>query len=261
MSTLVEVLFLALVQGLTEWLPISSSGHLVVLQQLLGLEMSLLMAILLHFGTAVVILVYFRREVFEVLRAVKRGEWKSENGRLAWLVVLGNVPTALIGFAFYEKFVELFSNLAAVGVAFIATGIVLLFSRSTRRSHTLGVKEALLMGVAQGVAIIPGASRSGFTITTGLLLGVDKEKSFKFSFLLAVPAILGATVMEIAREREQLLLNLDLTAVFFGVFLAIVVGYVSLTFLWKTIARQKFHLFTYYCFAASLVLLFSQLVF
>lgn len=260
MTTLLEALLLALVQGLTEWLPISSSGHLVIILQLLKLQSPLLLSILLHLGTTLVVLAYFRREISAILQAIRHGDWKSEHGKTALLIIIGNVPTAILGFAFYETFAALFNSLAAVGVALVITGLILLSTMKARGNGEIGVKEALLMGTMQGIAIIPGLSRSGFTISAALLMGVDREKSFKFSFLLAIPAILGATVMETVRGGESLLVYSDFLSVSVAVVAAMIVGYASLALLHRTLAAHRFHWFALYCIPVGLVLLLSQLV-
>jgi undecaprenyl-diphosphatase len=260
MPTFTEILLLALIQGLTEWLPISSSGHLVVMQNLLELKVDVSLNILLHFATALVILIYFRHEMSDILNAVKKFDWKSEDGRIALLVILGNLPTAIIAFILRGFFIEFLTHLEVVSVAFLFTGFVLAISKRTEGSGNVGVREALVMGMAQGIAFIPGISRSGFTISLGLLLGVEKKKAFKFSFLLALPAFLGAAFMEFFLERDQFLLSQDLMLILFGVFSAMVVGYISLKVLWKTIVKQKFHLFAYYCWIFGFAVLFSLVI-
>jgi len=177
----IEVILLAIVQGITEWLPISSSGHLVIVQQLFSLNVSVFFDVILHVGTLIPVLVFFRKDVAKILKAVARLDFKSEEGKLAVLVVIGSIPTAVVGFLFKDLFESFFFNLSAVGAAFIVTGCILYATKLTLgRNRSINYFDALLIGTAQGVALIPGVSRSGITISTGLLRRVKKEKAFQF---------------------------------------------------------------------------------
>ena len=252
MVTLIEALFLAVVQGLTEWMPVSSSGHLVITQTVLGLNPPLIFDVMLHVGTLIVVLTVFRKDIADIIKAVIKRDFETEEGKLALFIVVGSVPIAIIGFVFYDFFKSLFSNLLAVGVAIIITVSVIFFSEKRMGNRKMGILDSLLIGLAQAVTIIPGISRSGITVATGLLRKIDKTKAFRYSFLLSVPAVIGATVME---SRDLVLGNMDMAPVFLGATISMIVGYVSLKLLQKIVMNEKFHLFAYYCWTVGIAMI------
>jgi len=252
MVTLIEALILAVVQGLTEWMPVSSSGHLVITQTVLGLNPPLIFDVMLHVGTLIVVLTVFRKDIADIIKAVIKRDFETEEGKLALFIVVGSVPIAIIGFVFYDFFKSLFSNLFAVGVAIIITGLVIFFSEKRIGNRKMGILDSLLIGLAQAVTIIPGISRSGITVATGLLRKIDKTKAFRYSFLLSVPAVIGATVME---SRDLVLGNMDMAPLFLGATISMIVGYVSLKLLQKIVMNEKFHLFAYYCWTVGIAII------
>ncbi len=256
MVTLIEILILAVIQGLTEWLPISSSGHLVIAQKTLGLNLPLIFSVMVHVGTVVVVLVVFRKDIADIIKSLIKRDFETEEGRLALFIAVGSVPIALIGFAFHDFFESLFDNLLAVGSALLITGFVLFFSEKRIGNRKMGILDSLLIGLAQAVAIIPGISRSGVTVATGLLRKIDKATAFKYSFLLSVPAVIGAAVME---SRELVVGNVDMVPLFLGAIISMLVGYVSLKLLQKIVMSEKFHLFAYYCWIVGLAIILFTL--
>lgn len=252
MVTLIEVFILAVVQGLTEWLPISSSGHLVITQKALGLNLPLIYSVMLHLGTLIVVLTVFRKDIADIIKAVAKRDFETEEAKLALFIVVGSVPIAIIGFIFHDFFESLFSNLPAVGLALLITGFMLFFSEKRIGNRKMGILDSLLIGLAQAIAIIPGISRSGATISTGLLRKIDKATAFKYSFLLSAPAIAGATVME---SKELVLGNIDLIPLLLGTIVSMIVGYVSLKLLQKIVMNEKIHLFAYYCWTVGLAII------
>ena len=254
---LIQVLILAIIQGIMEWLPISSSGHLVVVQQHLGLKVPLIFDVSLHVGTLCVIIVAFRKDIAEIVKALYKLDFKSEEGKLAIHIALGSIPTAIIGLLFHDIFKLLFNSTLAVGTALIITGFILYFSKLRKNGKELSYLDSLLIGIAQGVAIAPGISRSGITLSTGFLRRIKKEVIFRYSFLLSIPAVIGATVME---SKDLVVGEVDMVAPLFGVVVSMVVGYVSLKLLLKIVLKEKFHLFAYYCWIAGLItIIFSFL--
>jgi undecaprenyl-diphosphatase len=256
MLTLIDLLILAVVQGITEWLPMSSFGHLVIVEEYLGLELPLIFNVMLHLGTMFVVLVVFWRDIINIVKALVSLDFKTDEGKLALLIAVGSVPTALIGFFFHDIFESFSHNLLAVGVALLITGFVLFVSERRKTDRELSYLDSLLIGTAQGIAITPGISRSGVTIATGLLRRVKKEIAFKYSFLLSVPAVIGATAME---SRDLVVGNVDVVALFLGAITSMMVGYISLKFLQKIIMKEKFHLFAYYCWIVGLITVFFHL--
>jgi undecaprenyl-diphosphatase len=252
MVTLIEILILAVIQGLTEWLPVSSSGHLVITQTVLGLNLPLIFDVMLHVGTLFVVLIVFRKDIVNIIKAVVKRDFETDEGKLALFIVVGSVPIAIIGFLFHDVIESLFSNLLAVGVALIITGSVLFFSEKRIGNKKMGIIDSLLVGLAQGAAIIPGISRSGLTVATGLLRKIDKATAFRYSFLLSVPAVIGATAMQ---SRDIILGNMDMAPLFLGATISMIVGYISLKLLQKIIMNEKFHLFAYYCWTIGIAII------
>lgn len=241
---LVQIIILAVIQGITEWLPISSSGHLVVAQKYFGLVHPVIFDVMLHVGTLLVILIVFGKDVVEILKAVSRLDFEAEDGKLALFIVVGNIPTALIGFVFRDIFKSLFHNLLAVGIALVITGCLLYVSKYGKNSKEMNYSDAFLIGIAQGIAIIPGISRSGITIATGLLCKLRKEMVFKFSFLLSIPAVIGAVITE---SENLFLAEADGSFMVLGVIVSVIIGYTALKLLQKLLLKQRFHRFAYYC--------------
>lgn len=265
-----EALILGVVQGATEYLPVSSSGHLVIFQHLFGLEEpALLFDIVLHVATLLAVLWYYRRDIGSLIRetllairALTQGEpWAAVQTdypgfRLAWLIVLGTVPTVLIGVTLQDTFEALFGSLRTVGFMLCITGVILLLTRfgskGTRNIEAMKPVDAVLIGLVQGLAITPGISRSGSTIAVALLLGIEKETAARYSFLLSVPSILGALVLKIGDGGE----SIGLGATVVGFVAALVTGYFCLALLVQLVKRGKLVWFAPYCFAAGLFALF-----
>lgn len=251
MATLLEIVILAVIQGLTEWLPISSSGHLVITQKYLGLNLPLIFSLMLHTGTVIVVLVAFRKDIVDIVKALINRDFETEEGRMALLLAFGSVPIALIGFILHDLFESLYNNLLAVGLALLTTGIILFLSEKRKSNRKLGIKDSLIIGAAQAIALIPGVSRSGVTVATGLLRKIDKPTALKYSFLLSVPAIIGATVFE---ARELVVGNVDLIPLLLGAIISMIVGFASLKLVQKIVMIEKFHVFAYYCWTVGLAL-------
>jgi undecaprenyl-diphosphatase len=257
----IQAIILGFIQGVTEWLPISSTGHLRIAEQFLGLALPLLFDVTLHVGTLIIILVFFRKDIKLVLMTLAKGDFKSENGKLIPLVIVGMVPTALIGWVFSSTIESVFSSFLPIAGAFITCGAVLYFSKTgTERKENITYMAALAIGTAQGIALIPGLSRSGLTIATALLLGVRREKAFKFSFLLSVPAVIGALGLTLYEQNEMLtLVGVGLTEILVGIAVSLVVSYFALKLLWKALAGKKFYLFAFYCWLIGALLLVLSL--
>jgi undecaprenyl-diphosphatase len=259
MLSLIETLILAIIQGITEWLPISSSGHLVVVQQyLLPEQPPLIFDVALHIGTLCVVLAVFWRQLISILKALVRFDSKSDEGKLGILIAVGSIPTALIGYFFHDILESFFYNVLVVGTALVVNGVFLFFSERRRDGRRVDYLDSSVIGVAQGIAIIPGISRSGLTIGTALLRKVEKKTAFAFSFLLSVPAVIGAAISESARawaSDELIISGVDTATVLFGVIVSMIIGYISLKLLQKMVMREKFHLFAYYCWIAGMAII------
>ena len=249
MEHLLEAVLLGIIQGTAEWLPISSTGHLRLAEHFLGLNVPILFDITLHIGTLAVILFFFRKDIRNILTALVHLDFKSENGRLTPLIIVGSIPTALIGLAFSDQIESTFRNPLPIATALIMCGTLLFTSRFAReKTDNINYIEALIFGIAQGMAIIPGLSRSGTTIAVALMLGIKREKAFRFSFLLSIPAIIGALGLMAYKERETLIrAGFGGSEILAGATIAMIVGYFALKLLHKAIENRKFYLFAFYC--------------
>lgn len=253
---------LGLIQGLTEWLPISSTGHLKLFEILLGFEGSLGLTsfdLFLHVGTLIVIMGFFRKQIGKILSAFVHLEFSTEQGRMVPLTIVGVLPTFLIGAVVNELVGDTFRSIFLVGGFFLLCGVVLYSSKfGKEKIENITYFTAVLVGIAQGVAVLPGISRSGVTIAVALLLGVKREKAFKFSFILSIPAILGALCYTVYTEFGELTsAGVGWGGIFVGTIVAMFVGYFALKLLWKTVVKRNFYLFSIYCWSlgALLVLL------
>jgi undecaprenyl-diphosphatase len=254
-----QAAFLGVVQGLTEFLPVSSSGHLVLAQNLLGLkEPELLFDVAVHVGTLLAVLVVFRADIYAMLRGLWARDSEARQGRrLLLLVVAGSVPTALIGLIFKDTFEALFASTLAVGLALLVTGLLLTATRFAPRAmrglEQTGWGRAVIIGLAQGLAITPGISRSGATISAGLLLGLERELTARFSFVLSIPAILGALALQIKDLGPAA--GTPATPLLVGAVVAAITGYAALKVLIKLVKGGRLHWFAYYCWALGLTAL------
>ena len=266
--TFLEAILLGILQGLTEFLPVSSSGHLVLAQQFLGLKEPLVFFdVMLHVGTLAAVLVAYRdaigRLVTGGLSALGDAQlWKhpgvtlnnSSDLKFIWLILLGSIPTGVIAVVFKSQLESFFDEARLVSIMLILTGAILQLPRLRREksnspensTHHLKTWHAPLIGIAQGCAITPGISRSGTTISLALFLGIPAKTAAEYSFLLSIPAILGAVVLKVRDVGDT---AIPLHIVGGGMLAAFIVGYIALQFLLVVLNRGKFSLFSYYCIA------------
>jgi undecaprenyl-diphosphatase len=253
---LLQSLTLGFIQGTTEWLPISSTGHLRITEHFFGLTVPLLFDVLLHFGTLIVTLIFFRKEIVNVLRALWHRDFRSPDGNFIVPIIVGSVPTALIAASVGDELDSYFSSLPLLAAGFIASGIVLLASKwSKERKDQISIPTALLIGIMQGLAIIPAISRSGLTIAVMLLLGIKRDLAFRYSFLLSIPAVAGALGLTFYESRDALALaGIGTTEILASLVVTLAVSFLALKLLQKTLSANKFWLFSIYCFAIGVAL-------
>jgi undecaprenyl-diphosphatase len=264
-------ILLGVVQGLTEFLPVSSSGHLVLFQNLLGFkEPELLFDIGLHLGTLVAVCLFFRRDLGAMVKETatyvasvlsREKHWRQitaypQGFMLLWILV-GTIPTGLIGLCFNTSLENLFGSVRVVGFMILCTGLLLAVTRMIPQTYThrisVGLFSALAVGIAQGIALIPGVSRSGSTIVCGMLCKLERETAARFSFLLAIPATLGAMAVQLASEG---LGRGALPSLAAGFVVSAAVGLLALKILMGMVRKGRLYCFAPYCWALGFVILF-----
>jgi undecaprenyl-diphosphatase len=275
--TLLQAFILGIVQGLTEFLPISSSGHLVISQHLFGLQHAdLAFDVSVHMGTLGAVVIYFRRDIAAILTALLhyRPHWRpetikalltpggpDEEIRLAALVIIGSLPTAIIGLILKRYEAVLFASPLIAGLMLLVTGVVLYLTRRPQeaaRTHpelrrplsAIRVRDCLLVGIVQGLAVMPGVSRSGTTIAAGLFTGIEPQAAARFSFLLSIPAVAGAALLVLIEAVAQG--QFDIATSLLGGLTALVVGYAALAILVFLINKGKLYTFAPYCCVAGI---------
>ena len=271
MMTTIAGIFLGIIQGLTEFLPVSSSGHLVLFQNLLGFkEPEILFDCFLHLGTLVAVLLFFSsdlkrmtRETWAFIRkpGLDRGEighaHENPYASLFFWVCIGSIPTALIGLAFRSPLEALFGSVTTTGFMLLFTGLILavirLLPKGYNRRKRVGLLTALAVGFAQGLAIIPGISRSGATIVCGMACKMERELAARYSFLLSIPAILGALVLQMSSGDWGTVTVLPLLS---GFLASSIMGLIALRILMGMVRKGSLFYFSPYCLVLGLIILF-----
>jgi undecaprenyl-diphosphatase len=258
---IIKTIILGIIQGLTEWLPISSTGHLKIAEHFMNEKIPLLFDFILHIGTLIVILLFFRRDIKNILSALVHLDFKTEHGKLIPLIVVGSIPAGIIGIILNEPVSTAFQNILPIAVAFVLCGIMVYSVKfAHEKSDAIGYSTAILIGAAEGIAIIPGISRSGATIAVALLLGIGHEKAFKFSFLLSIPAILSVLGYNFVEKSSELAsAGLGWSEILTGIVVAMFIGYFALKLLWNILGKKKFHLFAFYCWLLGTALIVLSL--
>lgn len=261
--SLLESIILGIIQGLTEFLPVSSSGHLELGKALLGdnslPEESLLFTVILHFATALSTMVVFRKEIAEILTGLTQFKW-NEQTKFSLKIVVSMIPAAVIGVLFNDQIEALFSKqILLVGAMLIITGLLLFLADKAKKTNkSVTFSNALIIGIAQAIAILPGISRSGATISTSVLLGVDRERAARFSFLMVIPLIMGKMAKDILDGGFSTSAT-EVLPVVVGAIAAFVSGLVACTWMINLVKRSQLKYFSYYCFAAGSISIFLSL--
>ncbi len=266
---ILDAVILGIIQGLTEFLPVSSSGHLELGKAILGSnaipEESLLFTVILHFATALSTMVIFRKDILEIFIGLFKGittlTW-TEEAKFSTKIIVSMIPAVIIGYKYESQFAEIFSgNLFLVGSMLVITGLLLYLADKARNTDKqVSYKNAIIIGIAQAIAMLPGISRSGATISTSVLLGNDKAKAARFSFLMVVPLILGKIAKdlitgEISYESEKF------TTLSIGFLAAFISGLFACTWMISLVKNSKLSYFAVYCFIVgflTILLTFSS---
>ncbi len=264
---ILQSIIMGIVQGLSEFLPISSSAHLVITSNLYkvlkGLELTqessqeIFLDIMLHLGTLIAVLIYFRKDIIEILKAflsaVKSKDFSDSNAKMALYILIGTIITVVIAFPLHDVAENLVYSPAIVGLLLIFTGI-LLFSaeafskRIQEKSNKIDLKTSIFIAVAQGLAALPGFSRSGLTIATGLLNKKDRLTAARYSFLLSIPIILGASMLyPLIKIDLHEFTGYNWNAIIIGTIVSAIVGYICIKYFLKFVGKYSLAFFGYYC--------------
>lgn len=261
---IINAIILGIIQGLTEFLPVSSSGHLEIAKAILGEEKigeeSLLMTVVLHFATALSTLIIFRKDLADLFKGLLQFK-NNSSFQFSFKIILSMIPAALVGIFFNDEIEALFGGaLMLVGGMLIITGLLLLLADKAKYSEKqVGIKEAALIGISQAIAILPGISRSGATISTAVILGIDKEKAARFSFLMVVPLIIGKMAKDVFSGNIQYESDTFLPLLI-GFIFAFITGLVACKWMIKLVKNSQLKYFAYYCFAVGGIVITSSII-
>lgn len=270
--TFIKAIFLGIIQGLTEFLPISSSGHLALAQYFLNVkETPLVFDIMLHVGTLGAIILVFIRDIIDIILTIFGHETSSQrlsnfktikDGRMFLVyIIIGSIPTMIIALLSEKLVKQALINPIIVSIMLILTGVILWFSGINRSKHITHPKinslKAFIIGISQGIAVLPGISRSGSTISTALILGISSEESARYSLLLSIPAIIGATIFEI---RDINIIDVPMPMIISGTLTAFIVGYIAIRFLLKILKQGYFYRFAYYCWFIGIAAIIAYFI-
>lgn len=252
-----DAIILGIIQGLTEFLPVSSSGHLELGKALLGdqsvPEESLLFTVVLHFATALSTLVVFRKDIWEILSGLFQLKWNKET-RFSIKIIMSMIPAVIVGLLFEEQLESLFAgNIALVGAMLMVTALLLwLADRAKNTGKKVTIKNAFIIGIAQAIAMLPGISRSGATISTSVLLGNDKGKAARFSFLMVVPLIFGKIIKDVL-SGELSTETANISTLGIGFIAAFIAGIAACTWMIKLVRNSKLKWFAVYCVVVGII--------
>ena len=271
---ILQAIIIGIVRGLTEFLRVGSSAHLVFAHNLLNVESSLAFDILLHLGTLIAVLWFFRWEIIKMIKSwwlsigdilqgrFKEGFYADPYKRLAWYVILATIPVGIVGVLFDDAVESFFAGALYVPAFFLfVTGTILYLSQRMNsgkiNKENFSKSEALVMGLGQACAILPGLSRSGTTIAAGLVMGLDKEFAARFSFILSIPAIFGAFVFKLGDIGSAI--DVNFLPIFIGFIASIIAGYLAIKWMLDLIKNRSLDIFAYYCWLIGIIVFMGSI--
>ena len=275
MLDILSAIILGAVQGISEFLPISSSGHLVLVPALLGIETGLAFDTILHIGTLVALFTFFWKDIINLIKGFilsiidltegvdifKRELHRVPEKRFAWLIIVGTIPTGIMGILLKDAIETIFRGTLFVGIFLLVTAAVLYYSESHSSGQItqkdMSFKQALIVGICQGLAVFPGISRSGSTIASGLCLGLNREYAARYSFLLSIPAVIGAGLIQI---KDIATLDASVSVLLAGFISSVIFGYLSIKLLMKMIKGWSLDIFAYYCTIIGIITIILSVV-
>lgn len=289
--TIVQAIILGVIQGLTEFLPVSSSGHLAIMKNILrmDLETGALYDVLLHVATLVAICIVMRKDIVKLIlefisivrdvftnflifidRITHKDDqyyikiMSSAYRRFVVLIIVSSIPTAIIGFLLNDIIETVENELLVPGICLIATAVIILISDfladGTKKPKDATVYDAFAIGTAQGIATLPGLSRSGSTITACILCGFDRKFAVKYSFIMSMPAIFGALILKLSKISSETVTGGDIAVYIVGMVIAAVVGYFALIFTTRLVQKKSFKYFAFYCFGIGVVSIIAYII-
>lgn len=289
--TIVQAIILGVIQGLTEFLPVSSSGHLAIMKNILrmDLETGALYDVLLHVATLVAICIVMRKDIVKLIlefisivrdvftnflifidRITHKDDqyyikiMSSAYRRFVVLIIVSSIPTAIIGFLLNDIIETVENELLVPGICLIATAVIILISDfladGTKKPKDATVYDAFAIGTAQGIATLPGLSRSGTTITACILCGFDRKFAVKYSFIMSMPAIFGALILKLSKISSETVTGGNIAVYIVGMVIAAVVGYFALIFTTKLVQKKSFKYFAFYCFGIGVVSIIAYII-
>lgn len=289
--TIVQAIILGVIQGLTEFLPVSSSGHLAIMKNILrvDLETGALYDVLLHVATLVAICIVMHKDIAKLIlefisivrdvftnflifidRITHKDDqyyikiMSSAYRRFVVLIIVSSIPTAIIGFLLNDIIETVENELLVPGICLIATAVIILISDfladGTKKPKDATVYDAFAIGTAQGIATLPGLSRSGTTITACILCGFDRKFAVKYSFIMSMPAIFGALILKLSKISSETVTGGDIAVYIVGMVIAAVVGYFALIFTTKLVQKKSFKYFAFYCFGIGVVSIIAYII-
>lgn len=259
---IISAIILGAVQGLSEFLPISSSGHLALIPHILGVETGLAFDTVLHIGTLIAIFSFFWKDIINLIKgfilslidltegfdSFKKGINEVPEKRFSWLIIVGTIPTGIIGVLLKDAIETTFRGTGFIGFFLIITGLILYYSERHSSGNTtekdMSFRQSLLIGLCQGLAVLPGISRSGSTIASGLCLGLEREYAARYSFLLSVPAVVGAGLIQV---KDIASIDISFSILVAGFLSSVIFGYLAIKLLMKMIKGWSLDIFAYYC--------------
>ena len=275
--TYIEAVILGLVQGLAEFLPVSSSGHLALIQNLLGVETDkvLMFTVLLHLGTLIAVFLVFWRDIISLIKefflmiadlVTRKGLRLDEHPfrKLLLMIIVATIPTTIIGFLFNDFFEGIYGNIIFIGIGFIITGFMLFFAERINKNRNdisrMKFRNAIFIGIMQGIAIYPGISRSGSTLVGGLVTRLKREFAVKFAFLISIPTILGSAILEIPGAIEAGLDGIAKGTIILGILIAAISGFIAIKAMLKIVTGKKLKYFSCYVWILGIVVIILGIV-
>ena len=267
----IEVLILGFIQGIAEFLPISSSAHLIIFRDIFGIgagmssNMELTFDIALHFGTLLAIGVFFFWDFIKMIQKGFTKGVKDDDGKILWYLVAATIPAAIVGVLFEDPIEKIIrSNYVVIALALAIMGIIIYladkYSKQTKNIKQMTLKDAIIIGCSQVFALIPGFSRSGTTIAAGRILGLERESAAKFSFFLSAPVVLGAVVLQLIKDSVWSVIVANLSTFILGILVSFIIGIICIKYLLKYLQKHNFKIFMIYRVILAIIVLLYVII-